>query len=337
MSSRNLTGGDVSRDAMRDSLTANGLMPRFEWLRADTLKSPEYQRPLKLGKARKIARELDPDKFWPLIVSRRTDGDYVLDGQHRLHAVRDILNWRDQNVPCEVYDGLTVEMEAKLYATQAADSRSPISPLERLHADLIAGVPDAVGLTVTVKRAGLAMDWTAGAAEGTIRAAVALRRIYKVHGPALLLETLLLLRDTFGRDARVYQSDMLNGVVAFVLRYQDHQYYARAEFVRKIGRVGLDAVLQRARTIAAGYSGSTSGGTIHVGRALLVHYNHDRRTHRLPDWQDRIPLPPAAAQQAAERISETNKRQFESGVRPTSGAVGAATERATERRAQAAD
>jgi len=304
----NLSGKDVSRDGMRDALISSGLTPAFEWLRADTLKSPEYQRPLRLVWAKRIAREFDPDKYWPLIISRRTDGDYVLDGQHRLYAVRDILNWRDQNVPCEVYSGLTVDMEAKLFTTQAANGRKPITPLEQLHADVIAGVPDAVGLTVTVKRAGLAMDWTAGAADGTIRAATALRRAYKTYGPALLLETLALLRDTFGKDARVYQADMLNGMIAFLIRYKDHANYKRAEFERKIGRVGLDAVLQRSRQIAAGYSGSTAGGSNHAGRAMLVLYNYDRRTYKLPEWQDRIPLPADAEQQRADRISDTMKK-----------------------------
>lgn len=307
--SANLSGTNVSRDAMRDALRSSGLTPLFEWLRADTLKAPEYQRPLRLVWAKRIARELDPDKYWPLIVSRRADGDYVLDGQHRLYAVRDVLNWRDQNVPCEVYSGLSVEMEAKLFTTQAATGRKPITPLEQLHADLIAGVPDAVGLTVTVKRAGLAMDWSAGGADSTIRAATALRRAYKTYGPALLLETLSLLRDTFGRDARVYQADMLNGMIAFLLRYKDDGNYKRTEFERKIGRVGLDAILQRSRQIAAGYSGSTSGGSNHAGRAMLVVYNYDRRTLKLPEWQDRVSLTAEVEQQRAERISD-NQRQY---------------------------
>lgn len=327
--SANLESNDVSRNAMRDALTNSGLTPHFEWLRADTLKMPgEYQRTLQHQWAKKIARNFDPDKFWPLIISRRADGDYVLDGQHRLVAVRDVLNWHDQNVPCEVYTGLTPQLEAKLFATQANDTRKHIKAMERLHADIAACVPEALGVALTVKRAGLLLDRDSGDAEGTVRAADALRSMYRAQGPARLLAVLTLLRDTFGTAARTFQMDMLNGVSSFLLRYADDPHYDRAEFVRKFKIVGMDAVLQRSRMIQAGLGHNVRGGTgAHVGRAIHAIYNSGKRSRHLGEWQDRPTLPTDMMRSMAERGSETTRQQFARGTRNNDAATAASVAR----------
>lgn len=326
----NLNGPDVSRDAMRDALTGSGLTPHFEWLRADTLKSPAYQRPLRPAWARAIARNLDPDKFWPLIVSRREDGDYVLDGQHRLVAVRDILNWQDQNVPCEVYEGLTPQTEAKLFATQSARSRKFITAMEQLHADIHAGLPEAIGVHLTVRRAGLEIPNTsASEGRGIVRAADALRKIYRTYGPARLQELLTLLRDTFGDDSDVFKVDMLNGASAFLMRYADDPNYERAEFIRKLAPIGVTAVMQRATAIQAGLMHNLRGGSgAHVGRALMVLYNSGKRSKQLAEWQDRPTLPEQAAADKNERISATLRRQFAQGLRPLTGRAAQSVEQA---------
>lgn len=316
----NLNGPDVSRDAMRDALTASGLTPHFEWIRVDTLKSPEYQRNLSVPFAKRIAVNFDPDLFWPIIVSRRADGDYVLDGQHRLHAVRDILNWRDQNVPCEVYTGLSVEMEAKLFGTQAGATKRHLNAMERLHAAIVQKQPVALGIELTVRRAGLTLARTnAGNAPGTVRAAKALEDIYRGYGPARLLEILTLLRDTFGLADAVFQIDMLKGLNAFLLRYAEHEYYDRAEFVRKLKDIPVSSVIGRGIAIATGlgHTGGAQGGT--VGRAMHIFYNSGKRSKQLPEWQERVPLPEQVRLDRDERASETNRRQYAQGTRKPAG------------------
>lgn len=295
---------EVSMYAVHDAHIVANIVPKFEWIRADALKSPEYQRVLQPTWARRIAREFDPDKLWPLIVSRRADGDYVLDGQHRLYAIRDVLNWGDQNVPCLVYTGLSPALETKLFNTQTAKGRKSVTALDELHADYVGGQGEAVMVVTTVERARLRLDWSSGGSEGTVRAAQSLRAIYRAHGAARLLETLALLRDTFGLEARVFQNGMLVGMAAFLLRYGEHEHYSRAEFERKLGRIGLDEVLRRGAALAVSAGGSgRNGGTVSCGRAMLLIYNAGRKTRRLPDWEENVRAP-EAEQRRAERIGE---------------------------------
>ena len=66
-----------------------------------------YQRKVDLERVRQIEDEFDPDLFGHLVVSKRNDNLYVVDGGHRFLAVKDFLS----EVPCCLWQGLTYEEE----------------------------------------------------------------------------------------------------------------------------------------------------------------------------------------------------------------------------------
>ena len=74
-----------------------------------------YQRPVKDPVVAKLVREWDPRLLTPLVVSHR-DGRYnLVDGQHRVCAMRKKNNGKDAMALCRVYRGMTYEQEAELY------------------------------------------------------------------------------------------------------------------------------------------------------------------------------------------------------------------------------
>ena len=74
-----------------------------------------YQRPVKDCDVDKLVREWDPRLLTPLVVSYR-DGRYnLVDGQHRVCAMRKKNGGKDVTALCRVYHGLTYEQEAELY------------------------------------------------------------------------------------------------------------------------------------------------------------------------------------------------------------------------------
>ena len=74
-----------------------------------------YQRPVNDPAVNKLVREWDPRLLTPLVVSYR-DGRYnLVDGQHRICAMRKKNNGKDVTALCRVYRGLTYEQEAELY------------------------------------------------------------------------------------------------------------------------------------------------------------------------------------------------------------------------------
>lgn len=82
---------------------------------ADLHSGLPYQRPVRQRHVNKLAREWDPTYLTPIEVSLR-DGKYnIVNGQHRVAAIRRIMGGKDTLVNCLVYTGLTYEQEAAMY------------------------------------------------------------------------------------------------------------------------------------------------------------------------------------------------------------------------------
>ena len=82
---------------------------------ADLHSGLPYQRPVKQRHVNKLVREWNPTYLTPIEVSYR-DGKYnVVNGQHRIAAIRKITGGKDTVVNCLVYTGMTYEQEAAMY------------------------------------------------------------------------------------------------------------------------------------------------------------------------------------------------------------------------------
>lgn len=74
-----------------------------------------YQRPVKPSDVNALIRRWDPAYLSPIEVSFR-DGSYnVINGQHRIEAMRKMNGGADVIVPCLIYTGLSYEREAAMY------------------------------------------------------------------------------------------------------------------------------------------------------------------------------------------------------------------------------
>ena len=83
-----------------------------------------YQRTVQEKDLAKLLREWDNRVLEPLLVSFRDGKYYVIDGQHRLAAIRRMNDGKDAIIPCTVLTGLTYEDEADLfYRIDAAKRR----------------------------------------------------------------------------------------------------------------------------------------------------------------------------------------------------------------------
>ena len=73
-----------------------------------------YQRPVNPKEVERLIREWDERLLDPITVSFRDGKFYVVDGQHRISAMREMNGGRGIMVNCKVYNGLTYEQEADL-------------------------------------------------------------------------------------------------------------------------------------------------------------------------------------------------------------------------------
>lgn len=295
----------------------NAPVGRMEWLQADTLRPWRHQRDLSKATTLKIARDFDPDMLGTLTVTRRGGINYLLDGQHRLAAIRDVLGWADQNVPCIVYEGLDDQQEAKLFNGQAPGNRRQLSKLHALYVAYQAGDLEAIRLNGTVERSGLVIGWLkGGTTHETVVAVGALQDVARTLGHYRLGTILDLLREGLGPQGRAYSGDLIKGMGAFLVRYEDT--YNRDELIERLRRAGLDAVTRQASTIKAALG---AGSAAAYGRALHQLYNKSRpegSAKRLTEWQDNV-VDPEIRATAIEVMTRMARRDYETGIRKPAG------------------
>src|SRR5688500_2367601 len=78
--------------------------------------SPIAQREINPARVDYIPRNFDPEDLGNPNVSQRSGLDSIIDGQHRVEALK-VIGWEDQQIQCCCYDGLTEQEEAERFLT----------------------------------------------------------------------------------------------------------------------------------------------------------------------------------------------------------------------------
>lgn len=163
--------GIAAEPAQRTYPPVRGAPPSIEWVAVgELLVDDSYQRSIETEPSRRLIASIAARWDWrlcmPLAVSRREDGRYVIDGQHRLAAAK--LRRDIPHLPCSVatYDGPADEAGMFVASNRA---RRAINRLDDFHAALVAGDEDAIEVNRVVVEAGLhvsrntgSQSWIAG-------------------------------------------------------------------------------------------------------------------------------------------------------------------------------
>lgn len=217
---------------------------QLRWLTIEDLKiSPQAQRELRPGWAAQIANEFDPDRFMPLLVSLRDGNHYVVDGQHRVEAMR-ILGWDQQQVQCWVHEGLTEAEEADLFLWH--NNRKDVKAFDKFKIAVVAERATEVDIERIVRAQGLKV---ADGGSGAIGAVVALRKVYN-HSPHTLERTLKIANDAYGDDGM--SAHIIEGIGLVAARYNgeldDDQLASRLTSIRGgVGALNSKAHINRQR------------------------------------------------------------------------------------------
>lgn len=185
---------------------------RLEWVKLGDLRvSERAQRGYDDEQAARMAANLDLAALGYPVVSRRDGACWLVDGQHRVAALR-ICGWGpEQRLECEVYEGLTEEEEAELFLKR--DQRRAISAYDKYRIAVVAGRPVETRIDEVVTSVGLTVSRQRG--PDHVLAVDALRRVYAL-GEEVLVNVLVTLRETFGE----YTANNLVGLSLVFNRYQ---------------------------------------------------------------------------------------------------------------------
>lgn len=231
-----------------------------------------YQRELSLTFIRKMIAEFDVTMLRELEVNIRPNGTvYVIDGQHRLEALRAIVkNPEKYSVTCLCNHVPTVEEEAKLYLARGAYTRK-IAYAQTWEARKTAGDQDAIALGEMIEAAGFipVMKPTTAMQPGYMSTG-AVERAIKDYGEAIAVETLYLLQQGYGANHSI-PVKFYTGLASFISRFDDDPAYRQQRMIDLLQANPPNVIVRHGANAKELLQVSNAQG---IALALYRAYNH---------------------------------------------------------------
>lgn len=212
------------------------------------------------------------------VLNERQDGTfYILDGQHRIEALKRWLGAGNdkQQIECEVFKGLKEREESEMFL--ALNDTLNVGVFDKFKASVNANLPDQVHIQKIVEGAHLCIS--RDEVPGAIKAVGALQKVYKRSDGDTLARSLRLIRDAFGDSG--LRSQVIDGIGHLCHRYNgvlDEQIATE-----KLGsnRGGVNGLLGRADVL---HKQTGQAKTQCVAAAAVECINRGRGSKKLPSW-----------------------------------------------------
>lgn len=246
----------------------------LRWVPIEEMRvSPLAQREYRAAKAERMAADFDLEALGYPVLSHRDGHYYIVDGQHRIGALK-LIGYGDQNVECEVYDGLDEAGEARLFRRR--NDRTAVRPFDLFKVRITGRDPAACDIDRIVRTEGLRVSSSPD--DGSISAVSALEKVYD-KDPAILPRTLRIVRDAFG--GRALKGEVIEGVALVCHRYN--------------GQLEDDVAIDRLAHLRGGVNGLLYDASVlrkQTGRpradciagAVVAVVNRGRGGQKLPSW-----------------------------------------------------
>ena len=227
-----------------------------------------YQRPVLDRVVDKLVREWDPRLLTPLVVSYR-DGRYnLVDGQHRVCAMR---KKHDLARLCRVYHGLTYEQEAELY--YRLDRAKGHLRLSHATKALVESGADAEVIEIKRLLEEAGFVWALDKSTGVpfeVEATRAVINAYRLLGGAAFSRMLVLTARTWHGAPSSVKASFLSGMALFLKTYETE--LDDDVFIKRLSSVDPEEILRRGKA-----DFSTNKAALRFARVILGKYNSQQR------------------------------------------------------------
>lgn len=248
---------------------------RLRWIPIQKMRvSPLAQRELQPSRVDKIAADFDLEQIGTPTVNERTGWYYIIDGQHRIEALREI-GWGDQQIQCWCYANLTEQDEAEKFLK--LNDTLTVNAFAKFKVGVQAGRLEESDIDRIVRAQDLRVSMDRS--DGSISAVSALRRVYNSAGPGQLAKTLRIVRDAYGTQG--LEAAVIAGIGLLCARYDNLIDEVKTVETLSKARGGANGLLQKAETIKR----ATGGTKYHsVAAAAVEIINAGRGGKKLPAW-----------------------------------------------------
>lgn len=243
---------------------------------AELISNQGYQRKIRHHAVQKIVNGYDPKLLDPIVVSQRNGHFYVVDGQHRISALRILNGGHDCFVSCRVIFGLTYEQEAELYE-RLDESNNKLNIVDSTRAKSESGKdPTIEGIKSILDENHI--DWLTenkgNNGNSKTKATRELLNAYRRLGQARFAQMIRLTVETWHGDKDSLTMFIIAGMALFTEVYSPE--INEAEFVKKLSLISPKEIITQGRADV-----STSKMGLRYARVILSNYNRKRRTGTL--------------------------------------------------------
>lgn len=230
-----------------------------------------YQRPIEKSVVEHLVKEWDARLFDPITVSFRDGKFHVVDGQHRIIALRQMNDGKHVMVACKVYSGMTYQQEADFcFKIDKAKKRLKLSQSTNAIAE--SGADAEISAIKTIVES-CGFIWALrekGGNVGEITATRATINTYRQLGSAAFTRMMRLLRDTWHGSACSLTARVLSGLALFIKTYETEM--EDKVFISQLSRVDPEEIIRRGKL-----DFSTAKYALRFARVILEKYNAQRK------------------------------------------------------------
>lgn len=247
------------------------------------IETPNYQRDIRTRHVERMVRNWNSQLAGTPLVSRRDNNRYfVVDGQHRIEAMRQLFD-ESYEVQCLVVTGLTEQEEAEnFWKTQESAARKSLHPFDVHRAAIVSGDEAAIAIDSIVRECGFRIGIPGGRhgtrPKGYVQAVGVLQGVYKELGPETLRRTLSVIHAMW--DGETPTGSLIAGLARFLRMFPDMKAKRLDD---AISRYSIDQLEAKAKAAAA-----TLGYRPKDGMAFVIwtEYNKNLRTSNLPSFEE---------------------------------------------------
>lgn len=248
---------------------------RLKWIPIAKMKvNPLAQRQINQARVDHLAVEFDPEQIGTPTVNERDGHFYIIDGQHRIEAMKQ-MGWGDQQVQCWCYTGLTEEDEAERFLK--LNDTLAVLALPKFRAAVTAGRERECDIDRILRAQGLVIS--ADKIPGAIGAVGTVTRLYDRAGGQVLARTGRIIRDAYGDPG--LEAAVIDGIGYLCQRYNGDLDDATAVVKLSTANGGVNGLLNRAQELRL-TTGNAKGQCVAAAAVEII--NRGRGGGKLRSW-----------------------------------------------------
>jgi len=224
-----------------------------------------------------LVSEFDLDRIGRPVLNFRDSRYFILDGQHRIAALKrwNGPGWETVQIECQVFRGLTESQEAEMFLR--LNDVLTVSVFDKFAKAVVAGRESESTIQRTVEQQGLTIS--KHKTPGSIGAVGTLVKVYKRSNKETLGRALRIIRDAYG-DAG-FEGSVVDGIGHLCQRYNGALDEQMAKERLGAARGGVKGLLNRATEI---HLRTGNARPLCIAAAAVDIINFGKGGKKLPSW-----------------------------------------------------